>query len=138
MVAKIAVWAPTRVLAVEKVVKVLANTICAGVRTNQIFLQSILLHPAFREPAYTTAFIQANLETLVQNPYSTEASQVQKLLSVVPALYIRRLTDSSAHGSKPTAFRKGSERIPKSILRSPQISKQYQRSHDLDLFERFM
>jgi acetyl/propionyl-CoA carboxylase alpha subunit len=47
MIAKIVVWAPTRQLAVAKMSKVMADTVCIGVRTNQLFLQSCLLHSTF-------------------------------------------------------------------------------------------
>lgn len=104
MIAKVVVWAPTRVLAVEKMVKILANTVCAGVKTNQLFLQSCLMHPAFQEPAYTTSFIQTNLKELLQNPYSTEAAGMQKLLSVVPALYMRQLASDSLHVARSQPF----------------------------------
>ena len=102
MIAKIVVWAPTRSMAIEKMVKVLADTVCAGVRTNQIFLQSCLLHKSFRDPAYTTSFIQASLETLLRNPYSTETAEVQKLLSVIPALYVRQLADTNIRQPGPS------------------------------------
>ena len=104
MIAKIVVWAPTRSLAIENMAKILANTVCAGVKTNQIFLQSCLLHPAFQVPGYTTSFIQANLETLLQNPYSSEASKMQKLLSVVPSLYLRKSAHHNTQSIQPRPF----------------------------------
>jgi acetyl/propionyl-CoA carboxylase alpha subunit len=104
MIAKIVVWAPTRGLAIEKMAKILANTVCAGVKTNQLFLQSCLLHPAFQEPAYTTSFIQTNLKELLQNPYSTEAAGMQKLLSIVPALYMRQPARDILQATRPQPF----------------------------------
>lgn len=99
MIAKIVVWAPTRAMAIEKMVKVLADTVCAGVRTNQLFLQSCLLNRNFRNPAYITSFIQTNLEMLLQNPHNKDVSKVLNMLSVVPALYVRQI------GSKQTRSR---------------------------------
>jgi acetyl/propionyl-CoA carboxylase alpha subunit len=90
MIAKLIVWAPTRSQAIEKILRVLANTVCAGVRTNQLFLQSCLLHPEFRNPAYTTSFIPNNLPRLLQSPY--KKGKVEKeLLSIVPVLHLRAL-----------------------------------------------
>ncbi|KAL1966030.1 hypothetical protein VTN77DRAFT_4970 [Rasamsonia byssochlamydoides] len=91
MIAKIVVWAPTRSLAIEKLVKELAGTACLGVKTNQLFLQSCLLHKAFHNPAYTTSFIPANLPELLRNPY-TKPQEKQDFLSIIPCLYLRRLS----------------------------------------------
>ncbi|KAL4916368.1 carboxyl transferase domain-containing protein [Aspergillus aurantiobrunneus] len=68
MIAKIVVWAPTRSLAVEKMVKVLANTVCAGVQTNQLLMQRCLLHRAFQDPAYTTSFLGLHRDELLREP----------------------------------------------------------------------
>lgn len=104
MIAKIVVWAPTRLLAVEKMAKVLANTVCAGVRTNQAFLQSCLLHTSFRDPAYTTSFIARNLESLLQNPYVPDVPRIQKLFSLIPAIYLRDHKDDKATHSANKPF----------------------------------
>lgn len=76
MIAKIVVWEPTRALARAKMIKVLAGTACVGVGTNQLFLQSCLLHEQFSNPAYTTSFIPDNLSSLLQSPYAAAASEV--------------------------------------------------------------
>ena len=95
MIAKIVVWAPNRAMAVDKMAKVLSQTVCIGPGTNQLFLQSCLLHPAFVEPNYTTAFIATHMDRLLENPYL--ASSIWKkhhhepLLSVIPGLYIREI-----------------------------------------------
>lgn len=91
MIAKIVVWAPSRTLAIERMVQMLANTVCAGVRTNQLFLQSCLLHAGFRSPAYTTSFIPVNLEQLLKNPYGERVAWMQSLASIIPALYLRHM-----------------------------------------------
>ena len=92
MVAKVVVWAPTRDLAISKMAKVMANTICVGLKTNQLFLQSCLLHPEFSNPSYTTSLIADNLEVLLRNPYSAGSAQVTGMLATVPAaLLLRRV-----------------------------------------------
>lgn len=92
MIAKIVVWAPTRAMAIEKLARELAGTTCLGVKTNQLFLQSCLLHRAFHDPAYTTSFIPAHLPELLRNPYAAQIPGSLDYLSIVPCLYLRRLS----------------------------------------------
>ncbi|KAJ5144248.1 uncharacterized protein N7515_003035 [Penicillium bovifimosum] len=103
MIAKLVVWAPTRSLAIEKMVKVLAHTACVGVRTNQLFMQSCLLNSAFRDPAYTTSFIPSHLDELLQNPSVKSMPDFEKIVSIIPSLVIRKLPDyaTSFSRSKP-------------------------------------
>ncbi len=89
MIAKIVVWAPTRQSAISKMVKVLANSVCAGVKTNQLFVQACLLHNSFRDPAYTTSLIPTHLDSLLQNPYANTAPGMISMLSVVPGMLLR-------------------------------------------------
>lgn len=95
MIAKIVVWAPTRLLAVEKMIRVLSQTACLGVKTNQLFLQSCLMHSAFRDPAYTTSFIPDNLESLLQSPYPQELARIKDLHSVLPCVVLRHIRAQS-------------------------------------------
>lgn len=99
MIAKIVVWALSRQLAIQKMVQCLKELVCAGVRTNQLFLQSCLLHPAFRLPDYTTSFITSNLDTLIQNPYKRTESEDTRL-GLIPSIYARMSRDQSKH-SRP-------------------------------------
>ncbi|KAH8587352.1 carbamoyl-phosphate synthase L chain, ATP binding domain-containing protein [Bisporella sp. PMI_857] len=89
MISKIVVWAPTRGRAIEKMVKMLANTVCIGVRSNQLFLQSCLLQPEFHRPDYTTNFIPDLLPRLLKNPYVTDFSRAQQQLSFLPSILCR-------------------------------------------------
>jgi acetyl/propionyl-CoA carboxylase alpha subunit len=99
MIAKVVVWAPTRDLAIAKMVRVLANTACVGLKTNQLFLQSCLLHPGFREPTYDTSFIPNNLEALLRNPHIAEGPETMGMLAAIPALLVKQ--PSSGSESKP-------------------------------------
>lgn len=87
MICKIVVWAPTRSEAIERMVKELANTACMGIKTNQLFLQSCLLHNAFQDLGYTTAFIPLNLPDLLENPYRKDPPEY---LPLVPSVYLER------------------------------------------------
>ncbi|CBF82202.1 uncharacterized protein ANIA_10656 [Aspergillus nidulans FGSC A4] len=100
MIAKIVVWAPTRALAIEKMVKVLAHTICAGVQTNQLLMQRCLLHKAFHNPAYTTSFLSLHLDELLHEPGGLIA-EIRKSLPIVPAVALRHLAALSASQKRP-------------------------------------
>jgi acetyl/propionyl-CoA carboxylase alpha subunit len=102
MIAKIIVWAPTREVAISKMVKVLANTVCAGIRTNQQFLQACLMHPGFHDPEYTTSFIPIHLNRLLQNPHTDAAEQMVSMLSIIPGLLLR---DALAERGSSKPFR---------------------------------
>lgn len=96
MIAKIVVWAPTRQLAIAKMSKVMAHTVCAGVRTNQLFLQSCLLHSSFQDPAYTTSLITTHLTDLLRSPYSARSREMASTLSAIPGLILR---EGLGHGA---------------------------------------
>ncbi|OAP55004.1 hypothetical protein AYL99_10704 [Fonsecaea erecta] len=109
MIAKIVVWAPTRAMAISKMVKVLANTVCAGVKTNQLFLQACLLHNSFRDPAYTTSLIPTHVQSLLQDPHAESAQDMISMLSLVPGLVLRdeasRSTDARPFKHVSRGFR---------------------------------
>ncbi|KAJ5103936.1 hypothetical protein N7532_004465 [Penicillium argentinense] len=95
------VFSPDEISAIEKMRKVLAETACVGVKTNQLFLQSCLLSQNFRDPAYTTSFIPANLELLLKPPSICEDTHTKAMLSIIPSLAVRRLADFL-----PTSFKR--------------------------------
>ncbi len=99
MIAKIVVWAPTRQSAISKMVKVLANSVCAGVKTNQLFLQACLSHKSFQDPAYTTSLIPTHLDSLLRNPHVNAARDMVSMLSLVPALLLR--SGPASYTSRP-------------------------------------
>lgn len=107
MIGKIVVWAPTRLLALEKMIRVLAQTACVGVRTNQLFLQACLMHPAFRDPSYTTSFIPSNLDSLVQSPYAEAEEALQDLHHIAPCLFLRHLRAEQRFGQPFPHVRRG-------------------------------
>lgn len=83
MIAKVVVWAPTRALARAKMIRVLADTACIGLKTNQLFLQSCLASDGFSDPAYTTSFIPENLSTLSISPYAQSAASLRSSLPLL-------------------------------------------------------
>jgi acetyl/propionyl-CoA carboxylase alpha subunit len=89
MIAKIIVWAPTRPLAIAKMLSVLAETVCIGVRTNQLFLQACLCFSKFRNPEYSTSFIPENKDLLLWNPYTKTPLEIQRMLAFIPSMLFR-------------------------------------------------
>jgi acetyl/propionyl-CoA carboxylase alpha subunit len=73
--------------------KVLANTACVGVKTNQLFMQACLLNKGFRDPAYTTSFIPTHIGELLRSPWSQSLPEAEKVLSVIPSIIARRLPE---------------------------------------------
>lgn len=104
MIAKIVVWAPTRPLAVEKMAKVLAHTACVGVKTNQLFMQACLLNKSFRDPAYTTSFITTHIDELLQPSWNHNVPEVEKVLSFLPGLVVRKLSSFIPVGMQRKTF----------------------------------
>ncbi|CAG9936414.1 unnamed protein product [Clonostachys rosea f. rosea IK726] len=99
MIAKLVVWAPTRDLAVQKMADLLANTLCMGVRTNQLFLQRCLLHPKFRDLRYNTSFIPQNLDQLLRPSLTEKQQRFREELIVIPSLFIRLHVSGKERGS---------------------------------------
>lgn len=104
MIAKVVVWAPTRSMAIEKMVKVLSNTVCAGLRTNQLFLQACLLHAGFSNPAYTTSFIPTNLRSLLSNPHLENSPRLQRALALIPCVFSRNVGKLVESSERPRPF----------------------------------
>ncbi|KAM0425451.1 hypothetical protein ACHAPT_009240 [Fusarium lateritium] len=100
MIAKIVVWAPSRSMAIQRMARILADTVCMGVSTNQHFLQACLLHEGFRRVDYTTSFIPSNLKSLLKSPASLNGQIPMDLYSVIPSLFLRKLRDE--HRSRST------------------------------------
>ncbi|KAJ4152139.1 hypothetical protein NW765_017648 [Fusarium oxysporum] len=103
MICKVVVWAPTRAMAIERMAKELAQTACIGVKTNQLFLQSCLLHPGFQDRAYNTSFIPNHLQQLLRNPYH---ASVPTWLSLIPILFFTSLRGhTTTFGNARARFR---------------------------------
>ncbi|KPM37509.1 Methylcrotonoyl-CoA carboxylase subunit alpha, mitochondrial [Neonectria ditissima] len=99
MIAKLVVWAPTRSMAVQKMADVVAQTVCIGIKTNQLFLQRCLLNPAFQDLAYNTSFIPRHLSELLHaaKPFSRE-------LAVIPSIFLRALAHKASNAKEPRPF----------------------------------
>jgi acetyl/propionyl-CoA carboxylase alpha subunit len=96
MIAKVIVWDETRLRAIAKMKKVLADTIIFGVHTNIPFLQEILSHPEFISGTMTTQFIEKYFSEPLRLPTLTEK---QKNLAEKTFSLLAPYRDSAAPAS---------------------------------------
>ena len=66
LMAKLIVWAPTRLEAIRRMRRVLEEMIIEGPANNADLLHQILYHPEFVRGTFTTAFLDENLDTLLK------------------------------------------------------------------------
>lgn len=72
MIAKIIVWDETRPRAIQKMRRVLRDTVIFGVHTNIPYLIEILNHPEFVRGEMTTRFIEKYFSEPIQEPKRTK------------------------------------------------------------------
>ncbi len=65
LVAKLIVWAPTRLEAIRRMRRALEETVVEGPVTNTDLLHQIMYHPKFVRGSYDTSFIDQNMDTLL-------------------------------------------------------------------------
>ena len=66
LMAKLVVWAPTRLEAIRRMRRVLEEMIIDGPANNADLLHQILYHPEFVRGTCTTSFLDENLDTLLK------------------------------------------------------------------------
>ena len=76
LMAKLIVYAPTRLEAIRRMRRSLEELIVEGPETNVDLLHQILYHPDFVRGNYNTAFLDDNMETLLACSVSGEAESV--------------------------------------------------------------
>jgi len=72
MIAKVIVWDDNRSRAIEKMKRVLKDSVIFGVRTNIPYLIEILSHPEFVNGKMTTQFIDKYFQDPIKEPELTE------------------------------------------------------------------
>ncbi|KAF2102485.1 hypothetical protein NA57DRAFT_33026 [Rhizodiscina lignyota] len=129
LMAKIIVWAPTRSRAIAYMAKLIAHTVCIGIRSNQSFLQSCLLQAKFRDPEYTTSFIPNLMTSLIKNPYVSQLDETLQLLSFIPSMLQQQRAASDLGRQRfsriPPSFknqRKDPANIQASVVQIPLLS----------------
>lgn len=75
MIAKVIVWDESRSRAIQKMIKVLQETVIFGVHTNIPFLIEMLSHPEFVTGKMTTKFVEKNFSAPLKEP---ELSSLEK------------------------------------------------------------
>lgn len=103
MIAKVIVWDENRLRAIEKMVRVLKDSVIFGVKTNIPYLIEILQHPEFVKGTMTTRFIEKYFADPIAETKPDEAEQalIQKLLNSksVTASETQKIFDSPFVGS---------------------------------------
>ncbi len=64
LIAKLIVWAPSRLEAIDRLRRALKEYIILGVDTNILLIKSIIEHPVFREGIHTTKFIDQYIDDI--------------------------------------------------------------------------
>lgn len=75
MIAKLIVWDETRDLAIQKMQRVLEDSVVFGVHTNIPLLRKILAHEEFVGGRMTTRFFEAYFSQPLESPQPTEEAQ---------------------------------------------------------------
>lgn len=96
MIAKIIVWDEDRPRAIEKMLKVIDETVIFGVRANLPYLKAILSHPEFRNGTMTTQFIQTHFPEALP---VKEMPGFVKAFAEKAAVLVRSMGSSSASNS---------------------------------------
>lgn len=68
MIAKLIVWDETRIRAIQKMKRVLADTVIFGVQTNIPLLKRILSHPEFIDGSMSTQFFERHFSKPLETP----------------------------------------------------------------------
>ena len=103
MIAKIIVWDETRPRAIQKMVRVLEDSVIFGVKTNIPLLKEIIQHPEFVSGKMTTRF----METYFPGPLKlkTLGERENKLLKLaegkIPRAFLGAATSSAPTGASP-------------------------------------
>jgi acetyl-CoA carboxylase biotin carboxylase subunit len=105
MLAKVAVWAPSRELAVERMRRALREFVVSGIRTNIAWFDEVLAHPDFRAGALSTAFLD-RFERVKREEDGLEIEAVAALVaSMSPTLRAPVAPASSGKGSRSSTWR---------------------------------
>jgi acetyl-CoA carboxylase biotin carboxylase subunit len=73
MISKLLTFAPSRIEAIQRMERALARYRVEGVKTNLDFLQTIVMHPAFRAGGVTTDFLDTQLSAEAPSAAPDEA-----------------------------------------------------------------
>lgn len=86
LLAKLATWAETRELAIDRMIRALTETSVAGIKTNIAFFDALLRDQPFRDGVLHTGFIAEFLE---RTKGSEEASKTDQLAAAIAWLHAK-------------------------------------------------
>ncbi|MCO8170606.1 acetyl/propionyl/methylcrotonyl-CoA carboxylase subunit alpha [Pseudomonas sp. 21LCFQ02] len=109
MLAKLIAWGENREEARQRLLAMLAETVVAGFRTNLVFLQRILAHPAFAAAELDTGFIERHQAQLLPAPAPLPDAFWQQAGAAVLASEPARLRADDPHSpwAARSAWRSG-------------------------------
>ncbi len=100
LLAKLATWAETREMSIDRMRRALTETSVLGIKTNIAFFQAILQDPQFRAGALQTGFID---EFLQRMPPKAAGGAHEELAAVVAAVHAAKHTPSQSAAPSPGA-----------------------------------
>ncbi len=87
MIAKVIVWDETRMQAIQKIQKVLSESVVFGVKTNIPLLKKIMDHPEFVQGTMTTRFMDTHFANpIIVPPLSPEMLELVKQVAMKTAV----------------------------------------------------
>ena len=106
MIAKVIVWDENRPRAIQKMIRVLKDSVVFGVHTNIPYLIEILSHPEFVSGKMTTRFIETYFAETLRQP---EVTDLQKKITEGALLQLRqgRGAGTAATSSPWTSYWRG-------------------------------
>jgi acetyl-CoA carboxylase biotin carboxylase subunit len=101
LVSKLVAWAPTRALAIDRLVRALGEYTVHGITTNVGWLAAALEHPAFRSGEYDTGFCERHAGELLRGP--DRAWEEVALIAAAVAAFARDHDEAEAFAARAGA-----------------------------------
>lgn len=98
MIAKVIVWDENRLRAIQKMVRVLKDSVVFGVHTNIPYLIEILNHPEFIQGTMTTRFIEKYFPDALKEPGLTELEKLS-IDEILKLIKVQSTTHSASNTS---------------------------------------
>ena len=109
MIGKLAVWAPTRLEAIDRLRRALSETVIKGITTNTRYLKSILELEEFRQGDYDTGLLARAADRLLQKPLATEEPLTESEQIALAAAALWQLDQDQRAALSPAAGAAGRE-----------------------------
>ncbi|MCQ9426037.1 acetyl/propionyl/methylcrotonyl-CoA carboxylase subunit alpha [Pseudomonas sp. LJDD11] len=132
MLAKLIAWGENREEARQRLLAMLAETVVAGFKTNLVFLQRILAHPAFAAAEQDTGFIERHQAQLLPAPAPLPDAFWQQAGAAVLASEPARLRADDPHSpwAARNAWRSGLPAVTGLVLSSGEALREVKVSPD--------